>query len=377
MDDKAGKVVALPRSAGGARRVFAVALLGVAIASPGPARAQARGPLTTSAQGSFFVGGQDKATDALSSAAPSPGTVTVDQMYVQYQVPLQRPGYASAPVIMIHGCCLTAKSFEETPDGRMGWNEYFLRRGHAVYLPDQVSRGRSGFDATVLNEIALGLDNKTAKDMPYIYSIGHEGAYTAFRFGASVGVPYADEQFPVDFVGEFYKQMVPDLNGFLGSPYPPTPNPTYANLSTLAGQVGGAVIVGHSESGFFPENAALVSTAGIRGMVSLEPGGSCTTTNPATLALTPAQVATLATIPTLVIFGDHLTPTAFLPAYENCLGYAQAIKAAGGDITLIHLPDIGIHGNSHMMMLDRNNLQVADVILRWMGEHVERHGDGR
>ena len=107
-------------------------------------------------------------------------------------------------------------------------------------------------------------------------------------------------------------------------------------------------------------------------MVSIEPGGSCTTTNPSTLPLTADQIATLATIPTLIIFGDHISQQHFLPAFQSCQAYAQAIRAAGGDITFISLPDIGIHGNSHMMMLDKNNLQVADVILAWMRGHVDR-----
>jgi hypothetical protein len=73
-----------------------------------------------------------------------------------------------------------------------------VRRGHPTYLPDQVSRARSDFDATVLNEIALGLSGKTTKDIPHIYSIGHKGAYTSFRCRPTVGTPYPDEQFPVE-----------------------------------------------------------------------------------------------------------------------------------------------------------------------------------
>ena len=332
-------------------------------------------PLVLQSQGSFFIGGEAKTTDALTSASPSAGTITINQMYVQYQAPVAKPGAAKPAVIMIHGCCLSAKSFEETPDGRMGWNEYFVRKGYAAYLPDQVSRARSGFDPTILNEIALGLDGKTAKDIPFIYAIGHEGAYTAFRFGPSVGRPYADEQFPTDYVDEFYKQLIPDLNGFLGSNYPPTPNPTYPNLAALAVKTGGAVIVGHSESGFFPENAALVDTTGIRGMVTIEPGGSCTTLNPGTLPLTPDQITTLATIPTLVLFGDHIEGSGFAKAYASCMEYTKLIRQARGDITFIHLPAIGIHGNSHMMMIDKNNLQVADVIIDWMKKHVEHRQD--
>ena len=44
---------------------------------------------------------------------------------------------------MIHGGSQTGTNFTGTPDGREGWAQYFLRRGHAVYVVDQVARGRS------------------------------------------------------------------------------------------------------------------------------------------------------------------------------------------------------------------------------------------
>ena len=67
-------------------------------------------------------------------------------MYVQYQIP--ENGNRHVPVVMVHGCCLSSKTWETTPDGRMGWNEYFVRKDRPVYLADQVSRARSGFDPT-------------------------------------------------------------------------------------------------------------------------------------------------------------------------------------------------------------------------------------
>jgi len=115
-------------------------------------------------------------------------------MYVQYQIP--EGGDKHLPVVMVHGCCLSAKSYETTPDGRMGWNEYFLRKGRAVYLPDQVSLARSGFDATLYNEIRLG--KRPAAEMPAIRTASHEIAWTLFplrgpRMGTS---PFANDQFP-------------------------------------------------------------------------------------------------------------------------------------------------------------------------------------
>ena len=57
-------------------------------------------------------------------------------------------------------------------------------------------------------------------------------------------------------------------------------------------------------------------------------------------------------------------------ALEQLPTEMQQINGAGGDMTFISLPAIGIHGNSHMMMLDHNNLQVADVIVEWIDRHV-------
>ena len=123
----------------------AAALMAMASALPAAAQDAARpapGPLTIEKQGSFFVGGRDVRSDALSTLpayAPS-GTISVDQIYVRYQLPVEpvRP-----PLVLIHGCCLTGKTWETTPDGRMGWDEYFVRRGFPTYVIDQAWRGRS------------------------------------------------------------------------------------------------------------------------------------------------------------------------------------------------------------------------------------------
>ena len=51
---------------------------------------------------------------------------------------------------------------------------------------------------------------------------------------------------------------------------------------------------------------------------------------------------------------------------SNVVGYAESLKAAGGSVDLIDLPDIGIKGNTHMVMMDRNSDQVAEVIQKWL-----------
>ena len=322
--------------------------------------------LVLKSQGSFFVGGRTITTDALTGTASgflnteiNTGSITVDQMYVQYEVP--ESGDKHLPVVMVHGCCLSAKSYETTPDGRMGWNEYFLRKGRAVYLPDQVSRARSGFDATIYNEIRLG--KRPAADMPSIRTASHELAWTLFRFGPTMGTAFPNEQFPVEAMEEFGKQVIPDLNAGLAEN-----NPTWTNLSGLAIKLRGAVLMGHSESGFFPERTALVNPSNLKGLITIET--ECPTT------LTSAQISTLAGIPILVIFGDHLGDVPGMadlwPArFKTCQQVVDQVNAAGGDAVMMHLPKYGQFGNSHMLMQDKNNLQVADLILKWIDDHVE------
>ena len=209
-------------------------------------------------------------------------------MYVQYQIPPN--GERHVPVVMVHGCCLSSKTWETTPDGRMGWNEYFVRKDRPVYLADQVSRARSGFDPTTFNAVKAG--TIPPSQLPNILAASHQVAWTVFRFGPSFNLPFPDGQFPIEAVDELYKQMIPDLNAVL-----PNPNPTWTNMAALAVSLKGAVLMGHSESGFFPEQAALIDPGGIKGIISIEM--PCP-------ALTAPQIATLAKIPILVMFGDHL-----------------------------------------------------------------------
>jgi hypothetical protein len=50
--------------------------------------------------------------------------------------------------------------------------------------------------------------------------------------------------------------------------------------------------------------------------------------------------------------------------------YVQYQKDAGGDAEMMYLPDLGIKGNSHLLMQDRNNLDVADLLLDWIDKRV-------
>jgi pimeloyl-ACP methyl ester carboxylesterase len=337
--------------------VFAFILATSALAQS--RRVDLKKPLVIASQGSFFVGGEKKALPTPPQGGPfGGGDVTVNQMYVQYQIP---PNSRHLPVVMVHGCCLSSKTWETTPDGRMGWDEYFVRRDRPVYLADQVSRARSGFDSSTISAVKAGTQPPSA--LPNILYASQQIAWTVFRFGPEFGKTFPDGQFPIEAVDELYKQMIPDFNALL-----PNPNPTWKNMAALAVQLKGAILMGHSESGFFPQQAALLDPSGIRGMISIEM--PCPD-------LSMDQIAKLSKIPTLVMFGDHLGdvkggPANWAQSLETCNTYVQKVKDAGGDAVMMYLPKMGIKGNSHMLMQDRNSLQLADLIIDWIDAHVEK-----
>jgi hypothetical protein len=326
-------------------------------------------PLVLANQGSFFVGGRtieaknsgwDELRELFGGAFES-GEVLVDQMYVQFQTP---PDATRTPIVFMHGCCLSSKTWETTPDGRMGWFEYFTRKGYPTYMAEQTGRARSGFNGTLFNQVRDG--SLPPADQPRVLLATTEFAWMIFRFGPKMGEAWPDQQFPMDKVGELYKQVIPDmiktevpslLNEFVS---PTTDNPTVDNFAELASELGGAILVGHSQSSGFPTQAVLKKKGGIKGIIQLETGcfGN----------LDPDQIKTLAAVPILVVVGDHFG----VQPGPDCVKEMDQLKAAGGDMTFISLPDAGMKGNSHMFMQDRNNLEVADLIMKWVDEHVEK-----
>ena len=108
-------------------------------ASPGavftPALADGVGPLSIAKTGHFFAGGKYVET--------KDGPVLAGQAYVEYYIPENQTH--PFPIVMIEGCCLAGAGYMGTPDGRDGWGQYFLSKGYAIYIMDQVGRGRSPY----------------------------------------------------------------------------------------------------------------------------------------------------------------------------------------------------------------------------------------
>ena len=312
-------------------------------------------PLSIAAQGSFFVGGHDVHSTHLATVPNfgTDGTITIDQVYVHYQIPATaKPG---PPITFIHGCCLTGKTWETTPDGRMGWDEYFLRKGFPVYLIDQAERGRSAASPVAINSVKTG--DASPDSLPMLFSAGHEAAWVIFRFGPEYPRTFPGLLFPIEAQAEMWKQMVPDW-----APSLPTPNPTVAGLTELGQRLKGTVLVSHSQSGIYPFQAAQASREGIAAIIAIEPG-ACPAPD--------SDMGPYAGLPVLLVWGDHVEESPrWAPRLKSCRAFVEAANRAGGRVELLVLPEIGIKGNSHMLMQDRNSQQVADILIDWIGRRV-------
>ena len=353
-----------PRSAGslfGVLCALAVAGLG---AVPASAAAQelrdvrSTEPLLLGSRGSFYVGGETVERNAVELGNLGPGdAITVNQMYVEYMTPANA---GKVSLVLVHGATLSGKTYDTTPDGRMGWYEYFVRKGHPTYVVDQIGRARSGFDQTVFNNVRAG--KAPPAQQPNLLRLGDRfGAWTNFRIGPAATEPFPKTQFPVDAASELSKQSVPDLLGTSRAN-----NPNWKALSDLAGQLDGAVLVTHSQSGPYPLESALINADGIRAIVMVEPG-TCNAK-----VHTDEEIARLAKTPILILFGDYLTADTKLPGpswqdrFDDCRAFKKRVDAVDGDVRLLATPETGTRGNSHMMMMDQNNLQIADLILDWV-----------
>ena len=320
------------------------------------------GPLRLADEGSFFVGGRSVETRfaGVSPAGPvPPGRISVDQMYVQYRIPEANTG--KLPIVLVHGGGLTGASYETTPDGREGWATYLVRKGHPVYVVDTPGRGRAGFNASAVNQAKAEADGRNLP--PSMLMVTSELAWTLFRFGPSFGTAFPDSQYPVEAATAFQAQGVPFAEVTLeGGAMQTAPRA----LAALLDRIGPSIVVVHSLAGPFADALVALRPKLVRGVVNIEGAQSVMPTD--------AQIAAYGGIPVLELFGDHLDAPVFTagPRLAARKAVVERInRQPGGKAKVVLLPEVGLRGNSHMMMQDRNNLAVADYILEWVDGNVK------
>lgn len=333
----------------------------------------------------FYVGGQLAGQEGDHYAA--------GQMFVEGYMP--KEVLHPYPVVMFHGAGQTNMNWLTTPDGRMGWCDYFVSQGYTVYLAEQPARARSAWHPEVNGP-----------------TIHHTAEAIAQRFASDQGRwPQArlHTQWPGGdtWEDETFRQFLSSQVEYLPS------NKDSQALVLAAGQellkqIGPAILLTHSQAGPFGWLLADACPELVKGVVALEPTAppfSRNTTQPVAknygladlplhyeppvaspedfkleLLKSPAegipdgwvlqepapQLVNLKGIPVLLITSE----ASYHAQSDHLVSYV--LDQCGVEHTFLRLEEAGIHGNSHMMMLEKNNLDIAGWICRWLAEKVSK-----
>lgn len=333
------------------------------------ASATTTGPLSIAEQGIFSAGGITLTSDGTFNPEDqweetgAGQTSHVDHANVLYQIPSENTGL---PMVFLHGYGQSRMGWMTTPDGREGWSNLFLRKGHGVFLVDQPRRGEAG-----ATSVAGTISTKTLD----------QRWYTQFRIGRwenGRSVVNEGSQFPNDdaSVDQFFRQMTPDtgMSDEMGGDFD---NETVAaalaaTVDEVYARTGqNSILVTHSQGGG-PGWTAAAYTDHIAAIVAIEPGGAPSSDSDDYAAVTEKN------IPVVFYFGDYIDngdeaiqATGMWQAMrQTCYDFADAYTAQGGNCTVVSLPDEGITGNDHFMFQDLNNDVIADHVESWIAANA-------
>ena len=328
-----------------------IILLALGVAA-GSACAQSNETILLRGMGSFHIGGRviEITGQPIKEVVFTPGGVPakmdpngkyqVEQMYVQYFLPQNRRG--KLPLLLWHGGGLTGATYETKPDGGEGWLTYFIRKGWDTYISDAVERGRAGWTNTFKGEpLFLPVGDPWER-----FRIGPPGSWNDDK---AKRASYPGVQFPIDAYEQFMKQAVPR--------WLTTDEQIVAAYVELVDKVCPCVVLVHSQSGSFGYKVLEARPEKVKALVAVEP----------TLGGDRNKTEAIKATPILVLYGDNAKDhPRWSKIRQGGVDYAAVLKSAGGSIDVIDLPDVGIKGNSHMVMMDKNSDAVAEVIQKWL-----------
>jgi pimeloyl-ACP methyl ester carboxylesterase len=355
-----------------------------------------REPLSIARQGYLFAGGKYSMVNER--------RVVTGQLYAEFQIPARQTH--RWPIVMVHGGSQSGTNFTGTPDGREGWAQFFLREGYAVYVVDQPGRGRAAYEPDVYGRATQPSLEQTERRFvaPERFHLWPQARlHTQWPGQGGLGDPVFDQFFASQMpsIQDYALQQVLNRDAILA----------------LLDKIGPAILLTHSQSGAFGWPVADAKPDLVKAIVAVEPNGPpffavenipapdwfrdaassaniwgitavpLTYSPPASKAsdlaivrqdkpdapdlvkcwmqTSPARsLPNLAKVPTLVVTGE----ASYHAPYDHCT--VKYLQQAGVRPTWIKLAEAGIHGNGHMMMLEKNNMQIAAAISGWLTKTV-------
>jgi acyl dehydratase/pimeloyl-ACP methyl ester carboxylesterase len=322
-------------------------------------------PLVVQRQGSFTVGGtvlRHPGTYDSTRAGTKGQTLHGDHAFVTYQVPVDARRH---PLVFVHGNSQFSKTWQTTPDGREGFQNILLRRGFSTYLVDSPRRGGAGrsTEAAVLTP--------TPADQFW---------FDAFRVGVwpdyFPGVQFSRDPEVLD---QYFRQITPDTGPF-------DLQVVSDAMAALFDRIGPAILVSHSQGGGVGWFTAMKG-GNVRAIVSYEPGSNFPFPQgqvppPLPSASGPfgavgvgiTEFMRLSAMPIILFYGDYIPEQPSVHRGQDqwrvrlamARHWAEVVNHHGGDVTVVCLPDLGLHGNTHFPFSDLNNIAVADEMQRFL-----------
>jgi pimeloyl-ACP methyl ester carboxylesterase len=325
--------------------------------------------------------------------------------YVEVWVPKQiKHPY---PIIYIHGAGQTATDWLQTPDGRPGWAYYFAKQGYVQYMVDSPARGRSPY----VPDHDGNLNIRTAANL--------EATFTASAKKGDFPRAKLHNQFPgTGLMGDpvfddFAKTQVQFLGG--GGPASQDELSRDAFVALLDMIKGPVIILSHSQGGTVGWLMADARPNQVKGIVTVEPaappikgvdtakvayntgGGGLTwgvtsspiTYDPPIKSPSELQVALeeksdipgdvvpcyVQKEPARKLVNLEKIPVVYLSAeggyhreFDHCL--AKWLNQAGVKTQFVRMEDVGLRGNGHEMMLEKNSDDIAKFIAGWMDKNI-------
>ena len=363
------------------------ALLALAATS---ARAADDPPYGLAREGFLYVGGKP--------ATVNGQTYMAGQMFVEFRIPAQQ--MHPYPIVMVHGGTRSGTTYLGTPDGREGWAQYFVRQGYAVYVVDQPGRGRSGYLAERYGAWKVpdgeGGQRRYLSQAKYkLWPQAH--LHTQWPGSGAPDDPVTEQMISgyLPEIADFTKQQFLNRDA----------------LVALIDRIGTAILMTHSQAGAFGWPVADARPELVKAILAIEPNGPPfyqvefigapdyfkqgslalpygLSAVPLTYAPAVRDAQDLAIVqqdqadrPDLVKCHLQKEPARALPnlkmpilvvmaeasyhaPYDHCT--VKYLQQAGARPTFMRLADLGINGNSHVMMNEKNNREIAAAIAQWL-----------
>jgi hypothetical protein len=304
-------------------------------------------------QGSFEAGGRIIGTAGASTAC--------DHGHVEYKIPLN---HRATSLFLWHSS--SAAVWQRRWDGGDGFESIFLRREFPVYIWDGPRVGRANYSC-----------------VPHVYTPpqgADQSNFRAWRFGPESGNWFDGVQFPTGDAEAWNQAMRARYDEF-----DTVDNARLeANAAAAAiDRIGPSVLVTNSAGGLRAMLTALESE-NVAGIVAYEtPGLVWPDDVPekremgkyGPIYVPSAEFAKLTRIPIQFVWGDNVRQSkSWGPLAKDTERLAELINARGGSAEVVHLPDLGLHGNTHIPFADLNNVAVADLLSQFLARHhLDRH----